>query len=865
MSSSHIYQTCHRRLVQLRPRRRLQWHQRAGFISLSKTGHRTTTDKKGKEDLLNLGDDGGKRRGRYASLPERKRQSRPQHGKPSPGDVLESLFEQSLAEDVAKDAAPQSISSLEPYKMVESLKDMIKKPSPPADSFRFFVEHFGPATQQSGSMIPAPPPYLRDSARRLIRAIITAKTKDPFSTSLPSVTEMSSIYLRLGLLQAVDWADLMAPLIQNLIKMTENTGSDVTHEQRLFLDLLGVWNVICRNLGKFDDMPEDSGSQLNWSHIPPLSSNDALKMFQKSGPVVLFGFLAPPFPIKSLGRLPPLALSTFQLLNSKSATVQSLPENTSRFTSALGRIIKVPGLDISNENLVGQDSIIAPFIRKNLPATKTMASQATNTEFEEHTSRVFQNPQTGLNRGISFVNNRLHEAFRSKNRRQVEELWADVVQWPVALNTDESISSQRGTLSAELCNYFILVYMGLRQPNRAIDVWNHMIQNRMVPSLATWDSMMSGCRAAKDPVALEGVWRKMQTARVQPDIVCWTTRISGLMACHRLDDALRALDEMGRKWLEAAQKEYPHIPSNKLPMVDGVKGAVKPTIETVNAAIVGAFRHQRKEYAQQILAWAGNYGITPDVHTYNILLRPLLKAGQTQQAMSLLQQMQKAGIEADIATYTTILDETFRFASDLSPEEQKEMVFGVFDEMESAGLKANLYTYGKILNALLQSESEDMSVVNIVLERMAQFGLEPSAHIYTDLVQHYLSRDPPQLDAARSTIERASMVIGSVDVIFWDRVVEGYSRVGETAAALRIVRKVRDTGSSVSWLALKELLNALARNEEWDMARALVRDQIVDTGGPLSPEVKGKEGQHLFWRVAGELYLLDGQGTAALF
>ncbi len=108
------------------------------------------------------------------------------------------------------------------------------------------------------------------------------------------------------------------------------------------------------------------------------------------------------------------------------------------------------------------------------------------------------------------------------------------------------------------------------------------------------------------------------------------------------------------------------------------------------------------------------------------------------------------------------------------------------------------------------------------------------------------------------------MVIGRTDHIFWDRVVEGYSRAGVTAAALRVVWRVHSSDSRVGWLALRELLRALARNEEWDMAKSLVRDASIDTGGPLSPDEKGKEGQHKFWDLAHELRLLDSESTGVL-
>jgi hypothetical protein len=168
-----------------------------------------------------------------------------------------------------------------------------------------------------------------------------------------------------------------------------------------------------------------------------------------------------------------------------------------------------------------------------------------------------------------------------------------------------------------------------------------------------------------------------------------------------------------------------------------------------------------------------------------------------------------------------------------------------------------MHTYSKIIYHLLQSSSGDTTSVNIVMERMGRQGLEPTSAIYTVLIEHYFDQNPPNLDAVRNLIDRSSMVVGGVDHIFWDRCIEGYARVGETASALQILGKVNDAnGKPAGWLSLRTLLLALAENQEWDMARMVVKNAIVDTGGPISPDEHGKEGQHKFWNTAAELGLL---------
>jgi hypothetical protein len=219
--------------------------------------------------------------------------------------------------------------------------------------------------------------------------------------------------------------------------------------------------------------------------------------------------------------------------------------------------------------------------------------------------------------------------------------------------------------------------------------------------------------------------------------------------------------------------------------------------------------------------------------------------------------MQKAGVQADVATFTTLLDEMFESSKLLSPEDQNEIVKNVFAEMEAAGIEANLRTYGKMIYSLLQSNPSDMTAVKAVMARMAAKGVEPSTYIYTILVKHHFSQEPPDLEAIRLILERIQLSGTVMDHIFWDRVIEGYARIGDTITALTILGRVDKPGSRVGWYALQMVLSSLTENGEWDLARQVVRNAWTDRGGPPKRDEKGVEGQHNFWRAVADLGLME--------
>lgn len=843
----------------------------ATFISLS-DGQKPKSEHGTRESLLDLGNVGEFRRGRHAEFSlERKRRTTRRSPTQDPGDHLESLFSESIKPPASPSKLPsQAPASIIPYQNAEVLKKMLIDNNCPAiESWSFFLEHFGPSAWKRDAINRNSSPsylYIRDgsySGRALLNRIMQARDEDLFSTTLPTFTEVSSVYSQLGILHGQDWADMMFALIVRLLDFQKTEPEDRTHEDMLVSDLVGCWNVVFRQNGRSEyPATVEETKSLDWSHANSISTKDAIQAYKKRGVQGCFSLLVPSLPFHQLKDIPVIAVASFSLLTQEHLVKKSIVQEAAILVTSLNRAISLLSADlrpVSSASGLAAASV-DEFVKTTWDETREKATRLKSLPLAKSLP-LTSNTETPIR--STFQQRRLQDAFTRQDIRQIDQIWADVANLPVKKErTTDADAEQagrpdlKGMLSVTLCNQFILIYMALRRPNRAIDVWNHMLSKGLSPNMSTWDCMLTGCKTSRDAKALEGVWAKMQDLQVQPDAVCWTSRIGGLVECNQFDKAIHALDEMGRLWLAAARRQHGDKSIEALRGVGDVPGAVKPTTSTVNAAIDGLLKKQRQEDAHRILAWAGKFGIRPDIITYNTLLRSLIRNGETEEAMTLLQQMNDDGLKADVATFTTVLDETFRYLEH-TPEEQAKIITSVFAEMEAAGIEANLHTYGKIIYYLLQCNTGDMTAVDGVLERMSREGLQPSPYISTMLVEHYFSRQPADLDAVRFLIDRSRLEPSSVDHIFWDRVIEGYSGLGDTTSAVRILGKVHSGSGRVSWTTLQKLLSSLAQNQEWDVARTLVRNTKIDTGGPLPDHVRGKKDQHRFWRLAAELELLD--------
>lgn len=695
----------------------------------------------------------------------------------------------------------------------------------------------------------------------------------------PPIHEVAEAYASMRMLRAKDFETMLKLLLSELSTFqTQAIPGDTTIPTKeldatvatrayddLVTDLLATWNIFLISEGRVTYIPSSEHYDYvnNWSWLRQKEGNRVLgasSTKRGTGPERTFQNLFQRFQGAQLRSVTAFAFATFALLVKSSSSTANL--NMDRpFPMFLARSLVNARPDVQQVKDLVENKVPLPNVTIDWPSALEAAGSlaASSVKYAEDdpvlelansgnsildraqkSRRVQVASRHAAQSGPSSIHRQLSRALADRDLTKVDKLWSDI--------------SSAAPPTPDIYNHFIMVYTGFREVSRAIGVWNHMVESSLQPTLATWNSMLEGCKAARSPKALEDVWSKMLSARMRPDMVCWTTRISGLIECNKPDLAIKALEEMGRIWLQATTAAK----IKDIQSVGDTGGAVKPSIETINAAIAGLLRRGLQDAANSLLVWGAGLGIKPDIITFNTLLRPLVRDGRTAEVQRLLQIMQQQGIQADVGTFTIFLDGVFEAGQTLSPAQQSEAVKSVFDEMEAAGVQANHQTYAKIIYSLLQSSKEDLTAVQAVLSKMASQGLKPSAHINTMLVDHYFKQSQPDLAAIRTLIERVRLSTGAADHIFWDRVIEGYASLKDTANALTILGRKDRKGQRVGWYALEMVVRALADTDEWDLAAQVVHNVRIDRGGPPPPQARGVDGQHSFWRAVEELGISYG-------
>jgi pentatricopeptide repeat protein len=465
----------------------------------------------------------------------------------------------------------------------------------------------------------------------------------------------------------------------------------------------------------------------------------------------------------------------------------------------------------------------------------------------------------------AFYMTRIERAVLTKSSAAtLDGIWKEIEQTYTAENKTVAIP-------IAIYNAFLSGYMTVLNPERSVEVWNHMIANKVRPNMHSWVALLEGCANAKDLDGFNAMWQRMLRTGLEPSNYAWTTRVNGLMSLRQVDQAFVALDDMGKRWVGAENalvNSQKQTKGQKGPKKVAVNTCTKPSIEVVNGAISAivqirplSMRHEKKvELVQKLLTWSKNFQIRPDAITYNSLIKLYLTAGDKTTAFNILAQMEKAGLEGDAATHTMLISAAFdnQVFDNMSETQQTERILKILNDLEASGVKMNDYIYATAIDRLLKKYA-NFHATRAVMEHMTSRKFVPSVHVYTSLITHYFQSDPPNIAGVDDVVLRLfSTARMPSDRVLFDRLLEGYASFGEVGKMMSVLTRMSKQKNLPGWGAMAAVVRALAQNGDYDRARAIVRD-VARGEGVARGGIKGdRAGEAYFTRVIRELGLQEG-------
>lgn len=469
---------------------------------------------------------------------------------------------------------------------------------------------------------------------------------------------------------------------------------------------------------------------------------------------------------------------------------------------------------------------------------------------------------------------RIGRAVEKDNLAMAQRCYQDVLDY-------EQSNVGVASLPLFLYEHLIDMFMSLRRPKLAADVWNVIQQGGLQPTVKTWTVMMRGTSRVGDPDSLEKLWANMRANNVQPDAHAWSARIFGLISTGKVKRALSALEEMGNEWVDVKRSwaEMKNLPSTSKTrkqaekFLSGLKGGrpAKPTIEVANAAIAALARGP-DWHIPRVLKWAMQFGLEADLTTYNMLINVAMRKGNAEEAMGLLKRMQERNVEMNSSTSTVILAALFHsgWLEDLSSQEQADRILGLIGAIEAADARAglDLKGYAIAVHGMLTKYSNQLAAREL-LKHMRDHGLTPSVHIYTMLQDAYLDTEHPDFAAAESLwndIHSNDSGYGTPrNAVFYDRAMKGYAQHHSALGIGRLVEifdRMQSEGKRYSWRGLHAAAMAFAERRNWARLGKLV-DDIRFSRGTVSSGVTRGYGQYDFWLFIISTGLLEKEGITS--
>ncbi|KAG9191475.1 hypothetical protein G6011_10209 [Alternaria panax] len=665
-------------------------------------------------------------------------------------------------------------------------------------------------------------------------------------------------YQQLGIARPEYWVKpAIAHLTFDIIQAVNSPSGPKQDLHALLQELLSLWRLFFQCMGPRNGSMESISTEWN---VPPVEAIPDMHDSRQFN-MRLQGF------IPNYVASPALAFCAIYFYNISDALDPATRKQAAPFLVFLERLLAgsfVDSIFIYTESpdfkALPEDVKIQVIREINAVPGKAMMAigKSGQTLGPDNTGDAYSNLE-------AFLMGKIARAVKTKaSAAALDGIWNEIEKEYTAKN-------QIANIPPSIYNAFLSGYMTVLHPQRSVEVWNHMIAHNVKPNMHSWVALLEGCAEARDLDGLNAMWQRMLDTGLEPSNYAWTTRINGLVSLKQINKAFIALDDMARRWIAAenaiktAQKPIKGQKGLRNPSLSkAVNTCTKPSIEVINGALSAivqfrpeAMRHEKKvDFVQKLLTWSKNFQIKPDAITYNSLVKLYLNAGDKSTAFRILSQMERDGLEGDAATHAMLISATFdnQIFDNLSEAQQTSRILKIFDELEANGIKMNDYMYSTAIDRLLKKYANH-AAMRAVLEHMASRKLVPSVHVYTSIITHYFFQsDPPNISGVDDIVLRLfSTPRMPSDSVLFDRLLEGYASFGEVGKMMSVLTRMSKRQHLPGWSAMIAVVRALARDGDFDRARAIVRDVARGEGVARGGILGDRRGEDMFTRVVEEL------------
>ncbi|RYR72002.1 hypothetical protein Ahy_A02g006210 isoform C [Arachis hypogaea] len=210
---------------------------------------------------------------------------------------------------------------------------------------------------------------------------------------------------------------------------------------------------------------------------------------------------------------------------------------------------------------------------------------------------------------------------------------------------------------------------------------------------------------------------------------------------------------------------------------------VLPSVVTFNSVLSILLRRGRTNMARAVYdEMLGTYGVTPDVYTYNILIRGFCKNSYIEEGFRFFKEMMSFDCDPDVVTYNSLVDGLCKAGKRVLYETRRNLdeAFKVFENMKNLQVPADSASYSVLIRSLCQRGDYDAAekLFDELYENetlLSNYGSKPIAASYSPIFQ-YLCEHGKTKKAEK--VLRQLMKRGTQDPLSYKTVIMGHCKEG---------------------------------------------------------------------------------------
>ncbi|KAG9454092.1 hypothetical protein H6P81_006996 [Aristolochia fimbriata] len=239
---------------------------------------------------------------------------------------------------------------------------------------------------------------------------------------------------------------------------------------------------------------------------------------------------------------------------------------------------------------------------------------------------------------------------------------------------------------------------------------------------------------------------------------------------------------------------------------------IRRTVKSLNALLYACVLADKHDEVNRIFReFPKVYGITPDLETYNTVIKALCDCGSSSSVYAILDEMERKKVKPNATSYTTLLAGFYK-------EEKYEDVGKVLDLMKKNDIRVGLSTYNVRIQSLCKLKKS--SEAKALFEGMLSRNMKPNSNTYCHLIYGFCKEG--NLAEAKRLFEDMEKRGCAEDSNCHFTLIYYLVQGGDFYSALNLYKKCMEKNWIPTFTTMKGLVNGLASISKVEEAREIV-------------------------------------------